>query len=77
MTTHSLQIPPTEGVRKIGAGQGEHFDIADSRFTWKAKAADTGYAFAIYELPLDPGKGVPLHALAGVERQLINGEGVA
>ena len=58
----ALQIPPTEGVRKVGPGEGEHFDIADSRFTWKAKAADTGYAFAIYELPLDPGKGVPLHA---------------
>jgi quercetin dioxygenase-like cupin family protein len=62
MTNTALQIPPTEGVRKIGAGEGEHFDIADSRFTWKAKAADTGYAFAIYELPLDPGKGVPLHS---------------
>lgn len=58
----SLQIPPTEGVRKIAQGEGEHFDIADSRFTWKAKAADTGYAFAIYELPLDSGKGVPLHS---------------
>jgi quercetin dioxygenase-like cupin family protein len=62
MNNTALQIPPTEGVRKIGAGEGEHFDIADSRFTWKAKAADTGYAFAIYELPLDPGKGVPLHS---------------
>jgi len=62
MTSTSWQIPSTEGVRKIGVGEGEHFDIADSRFTWKAKAADTGYAFAIYELPLDPGKGVPLHS---------------
>jgi len=61
MNPLAWQIPPTEGVRKVGPGEGEHFDIADSRFTWKAKAADTGYAFAIYELPLDPGKGVPLH----------------
>jgi hypothetical protein len=45
-----LQIPPTEGVRKVGRGEGEHFDIAGSRYTWKAKDADTGYAFAIYEL---------------------------
>lgn len=59
---HPLQIPPTEGVRKVGVGEGEHFDIAGSRFTWKAKGADTGYAFAIYELPLDPGNGVPLHS---------------
>jgi quercetin dioxygenase-like cupin family protein len=42
--------------------EGEHFDIAASRFTCKAKATDTGYTFAIYELPLDPDKGVPLHA---------------
>jgi hypothetical protein len=33
MTNTALQIPPTEGVRKIGAGEGEYFDIADSRFT--------------------------------------------
>jgi quercetin dioxygenase-like cupin family protein len=64
---NTLQIPPTEGVRKVGQGEGEHFDIADSRFTWKAKAADTGYAFAIYELPLEPGKGVPLHTHAYAE----------
>ena len=67
MQSFALQIPPTEGVRKVGPGEGEHFDIADSRFTWKAKAADTGYAFAIYELPLDPGKGGPLHAHAYAE----------
>ena len=57
-----LQIPPAEGVRKVGRGEGEHFEIANSRFTWKAKGVDTAYAFAIYELPLEPGKGVPLHS---------------
>jgi quercetin dioxygenase-like cupin family protein len=65
--SNSLQIPATEGVRKVGRGAGEHFEIANSRFTWKAKAADTGYAFAIYELPLEPTKGVPLHSHAYAE----------
>jgi quercetin dioxygenase-like cupin family protein len=65
--SNSLQIPPAEGVRKVGRGAGEHFEIANSRFTWKAKTADTGYDFAIYELPLEPTKGVPLHAHAYAE----------
>jgi quercetin dioxygenase-like cupin family protein len=60
--SNSLLIPPTEGVRKVGRGEGEHFEIANSRFTWKAKGVDTGYDFAIYELPLESGKGVPLHS---------------
>jgi hypothetical protein len=56
-----LQIPLSEGVRKVAAGEGEHIDLAGLRFTWKAKCVETGYAFDIYELPLNPGDGVLLH----------------
>jgi quercetin dioxygenase-like cupin family protein len=62
LMNNPLQIPPSEGVRKVAAGEGEHIDLAGLRFTWKAKCADTGYDFGIYELPLNPGDGVPLHA---------------
>jgi len=43
-------IPATEGVRKVGRGDGEKFDIAGAHLTWKAKGVDTGYAFSISEL---------------------------
>ncbi|UOQ51748.1 hypothetical protein [Hymenobacter cellulosivorans] len=57
-----LLIPPAEGVRTVGRGESEHFEIANSHFTWKAKGVDTGYAFAIHELPQERGKDVPRHA---------------
>jgi quercetin dioxygenase-like cupin family protein len=60
-------IPTTEGVRKVGAGEGEKFDIAGAHLTWKAKGVDTGYAFSVCEQTLAPGEGVPLHSHASAE----------
>lgn len=60
-------IPTTEGVRKVGAGEGDKFDIAGAHLTWKAKGEDTGYAFSICEQTLAPGEGVPLHSHASAE----------
>ena len=60
-------IPTNEGVRKVGAGEGEKFDVADAHLIWKAKAEDTSYAFSICEQILAPGEGVPLHSHAAAE----------
>jgi mannose-6-phosphate isomerase-like protein (cupin superfamily) len=67
MDTFFQNIPAIEGVRKIGRGQGEKFDIAGAHLTWKAKGVDTGYAFSICEQTLGPDEGVPLHSHASVE----------
>ena len=60
-------IPATEGVRKVGRGEGEKFDIAGAHLTWKAKGEDTEYAFSICEQILGPDEGVPLHSHASAE----------
>jgi mannose-6-phosphate isomerase-like protein (cupin superfamily) len=60
-------IPATEGVRKVGRGEGEKLDIAGAHLTWKAKGHETGYAFSICEQTLAPGEGVPLHSRASAE----------
>jgi len=67
MNTLFQRIPTTEGVRKVGPGEGEKFDIAGAHLTWKAKGEDTGYAFSICEQTLAPGEGVPLHSHASAE----------
>lgn len=46
---------------KIGKDAGEVVTALGASFTWKVKGADTGYAFAVYEMALAPGRGVPLH----------------
>ena len=62
MNTLFQKIPAIEGVRKVGRGEGERFDIAGAHLTWKAKGNDTGFAFSICEQTLAPGQGVPLHS---------------
>ena len=51
-------IPTTEGVRKVGPGEGEKFDIAGAHLTWKARSEDADYAFSICEQTLGPDEGV-------------------
>ena len=58
------QIPLGSGLRKVERREGEKFNVAGARFTWKVKGEDTGYAFSIYEQELGPGEGVPLHCHA-------------
>ena len=58
------QIPLGSGLRKVERKEGEKFNVAGARFTWKVKGEDTGYAFSIYEQELEPGEGVPLHCHA-------------
>ena len=48
-------------VFKLGQDQGPTTQIADLRLTWKAQGEETGYQFAMYEMTLHPGVGIPLH----------------
>jgi hypothetical protein len=50
-------IPTSEGVRKIGLGEGEKFDIAGVHLTWKVKGEDSGYAFSILRANACSGRG--------------------
>ena len=53
---NGYQIPLGSGLRKIERNEGEKFDVAGARFTWKVKGEDTGYAFSIYEQELELGR---------------------
>jgi quercetin dioxygenase-like cupin family protein len=64
MTNNVHRIPLGSGLRKVERNEGETFDVAGARFTWKAKGEDTGYALSIYEQELEPEEGVPLHCHA-------------
>jgi quercetin dioxygenase-like cupin family protein len=64
MSNSVRQIPFGSGLRKVERNKGEKFDVANARFTWKAKGEDTGYALSIYEMELEPEEGVPLHCHA-------------
>jgi hypothetical protein len=58
------QIPLGGSPRKVRRAEGAVFDLVGTRFTWKVKGDDTGFAFSIYEQELAPGQGVPHHCHA-------------
>jgi quercetin dioxygenase-like cupin family protein len=66
MNTNQLQnskiISASYGVKKLGPKEGRTIEVGGTRLTWKARAADTGYANSIYEMDLPPGKGIPIHS---------------
>ena len=64
MSSNVRQIPPGRGLRRIERNEGEAFNVAGARLTWKAKGEDTGYAFSLFEQQLGPGEGVSLHCHA-------------
>ena len=55
-------IAASNGVKKLGPGEGRTKQVGDVRLTWKATGEDTGYATSLYEMDLSPGKGIPLHS---------------
>jgi quercetin dioxygenase-like cupin family protein len=61
------KIPAVEGVRKIGVGEGEKFDVAGAHLVWKVKAEDSAYSFSVNELTLAPGESVPVHSHTSAE----------
>jgi mannose-6-phosphate isomerase-like protein (cupin superfamily) len=61
------RIPSVEGVRKIGVGEGEKFDVAGAHFVWKVKAEDSAMSFSVNEMTLETGEGVPVHSHTSAE----------
>lgn len=61
------KVPSAEGVRKIGVGEGERFDVAGAHILWKVRAEDSAYAFTVNELTLAPGENVPAHSHTSAE----------
>ena len=64
MSNAVQRIPFRSGLRKVERDEGEVFDVAGARITWKVKGEETGYAFSICEQRLEPGEGVLLHCHA-------------
>jgi quercetin dioxygenase-like cupin family protein len=60
-------IQAIEGVRKVGRGEGEQFDVAGAHLIWKVKAEDSAYSFSVNEMTLAPGEGVPVHSHTSAE----------
>jgi quercetin dioxygenase-like cupin family protein len=56
------QVPAGGELRKIARDEGERFDVAGARFTWKVKNKDSGHSLSMFEMTLEPGDGVPLHS---------------
>ncbi|MGK6324678.1 cupin domain-containing protein [Sphingomonas sp. DT-51] len=55
---NSLETTP---LVRIPRGDGEHFDIAGAKLTWKVKSDVTQGRFCFFEQVLQPGDAVPLH----------------
>ena len=47
--------------KKVEKGSGEVVSALGTTFRWKVKGEETGFAFAVYEMTLEPGRGIPLH----------------
>lgn len=52
---------PVKPPRMIRADEGRVVSPLGLSFKWKATGQDTGYAFAVYEMALAPGTGIPMH----------------
>jgi hypothetical protein len=45
MSSNVRQIPSGYGLRKVERNEGEAFDVAGARFTWKVKGKETGIGY--------------------------------
>jgi quercetin dioxygenase-like cupin family protein len=63
----SRTLPPHNSLLRIAKGDGEHFDIAGAKLTWKVKSDATAGRFCFFEQVLLPGDTVPLHLHAFTE----------
>ena len=52
---------PLPKLKKIDKNEGEVVNPLGLSFTWKIKGADTGYAFAVYEMTMAPAAMIPMH----------------
>lgn len=60
-STDLVQTLPLPTVQKLEKGAGEIVKPFDLSLTWKVKAADTGFAYSVYEMTLAPGNEIPIH----------------
>jgi quercetin dioxygenase-like cupin family protein len=60
--TNLKTIAASNGVKRVGPGEGRTIQIGNARLTWKATGVDTGYGTSVYEMDLAPGTGIPLHS---------------
>jgi quercetin dioxygenase-like cupin family protein len=49
-------------IVRLEAHTGEHHEIAGAQWTWKVRGSQTNRTFCFFEMSLEPGQGVPLHA---------------
>jgi quercetin dioxygenase-like cupin family protein len=49
-------------IIRVKSSAGEHYDIAGAQWTWKVRGSQTNGTFCFFEMSLEPGEGVPLHA---------------
>lgn len=52
---------PTKPLRRIGVDEGRPVTPLGLSFKWKVTGLETGYAFAVYEMEMAPGAGIPVH----------------
>lgn len=48
-------------LKKIGVDEGRSVNPLGLSFKWKITGAESGYAFAVYEMQIQPGTGIPEH----------------
>jgi quercetin dioxygenase-like cupin family protein len=56
-----IEIKSGHNVKKVGRQHGASVQVGPVGFRWKVRGADTGFQFAVYEMDLEPGLGIPLH----------------
>jgi len=52
---------PFKPLKKVGIGEGHPVNPLGLSFKWKITGAESGYAFAVYEMSIEPGTGIPEH----------------
>jgi quercetin dioxygenase-like cupin family protein len=52
---------PFKPLQVLGGNEGRIVRPLGLAFRWKVTGADTGYAFAVYEMELEPGSAIPVH----------------
>jgi quercetin dioxygenase-like cupin family protein len=48
-------------LKKVGVGEGRTVNPPGLSFKWKITGAESGYAFAVYEMQIEPETGIPEH----------------
>lgn len=60
--SETLQLPASEGVRLVKAGQGQAFDLDMVHFNWKVRREDSSFQYTVFEACFAQEEGVDLHS---------------